>query len=192
MFAYSTPGDSVLNLFTEPPEVPGPEAIDAVAETETAPIITTHRVTYSDRLKVFIGPSEKVQNFLRPLRRLDGYDRYSVCMTRLPAPMRSLDIPATPSADRGEDQLTCMGSADELVIELRRTVDGATRRYLVGTHPDRVGVPVLTISVQRGMHQLRVHFDEVFTADEAAEILTAYYRTGEVPSQFTLRELVIR
>ncbi|MBF6226261.1 hypothetical protein IU470_14270 [Nocardia abscessus] len=70
--------------------------------------MSTHRVTYSDRLKVFLGRGEALDSFLRPLRRLDGFHRYSANTTRLAEPMRPADIdPAISSApDRESRQCT--------------------------------------------------------------------------------------
>ncbi|MFI9509228.1 hypothetical protein [Nocardia sp. NPDC052566] len=197
MIACQTTDDKVFRVL---PARLGPTDLerDVAEEIEAPPVISTHRVTYSDRLKVFIGPAEAVHNFLRPLRRLDGHDRYSVCMTRLPAPMHARDIPASVSAERGSDYLHCMGSADALVIELRETVDGHTRQAVVGrksvTDRDNSydAAAELLISIQRGLRELVVHPDEVFTAEEAADIFAAYYRTGEVPDDLHLRERAVQ
>lgn len=178
------------NLFHMLPPVGEPAVGAQIADdAQVEPMISTHRVTYSDRLKVFIGPSERVQNFLRPMRKFDGHHRYSLCLSRLPKPMPASEIPASVSAGPGSDYLHCMGSADALVLELHTTVDGQPRRYTVGGQDSyRAGDPELAIVIQHGEHILEVHPDEIFTADEAAEIFTTYYRTGDIPAELGLRE----
>ncbi|MFX0575724.1 hypothetical protein [Nocardia nepalensis] len=152
------------------------------------PVITTHCVTYSDRLKVFIGPGDSVVSFLRPLRRLDGYTSYSVNLTRLPHPMPAAEITATIGAAPGTNSVHCVGSADVLAIELRTTVDGTPRRYILGLPGERLGYP--GVDVPNGPELLRVYPDEVFDAEHAAEIFATYFHTGDIPSGFQLREVV--
>lgn len=154
----------------------------------TEPMTATHRVTYSGRLKVFLGPADSVTNFLRPLRRLNGFDYYSVNLTRLPFPMPATEITATISAAPGTDYVQCTGAADVLAIELRTTIDGRPRRYLLGLPGERLGYP--SVDVPNGPELLRVHPDEVFTAEHAAEVFATYFRTGEIPTGFQLREVV--
>ncbi|WP_433682948.1 hypothetical protein [Nocardia sp. CA-119907] len=151
-------------------------------------MITTHRVTYSNRLKVFIGPDDTVIDFLRPLRRLDGCDSYSVNLTRLPSPMPAGEITATISAAPGSDSVHCVGSAEVLAIELRTTADGTPRRYLLGLPGDRLGHP--GVDVPNGPDLLRVYPDEVFDAEIAAQVFATYFHTGDIPTGFQLREVV--
>lgn len=152
------------------------------------PVTATHRVTYSNRLKVFIGPDDAVVDFLRPLRRLDGYDSYSVNLTRLPSPMPAAEITAAISAAPGTNAVQCVGSADVLAIELRAIVDGTPRRYLLGLPGDRLGHP--GVDVPNGPDLLRVYPDEVFDAEYAAEVFATYFHTGDIPAGFQLREVV--
>jgi hypothetical protein len=152
------------------------------------PVTTTHRVTYSNRLKVFIGPGDSVVGFLRPLRRLDGYDSYSVNLTRLPHPMLAAEITATISAAPGTNSVQCIGSAEVLAIELRTTVDGTPHRYILGLPGDRLGHP--GVDVPNGPDLLRVYPDEVFDAEHATEIFATYFHTGDIPPGFQLREVV--
>ncbi|WP_405161079.1 hypothetical protein OG203_32590 [Nocardia sp. NBC_01499] len=158
------------------------------APADTAePIITTHRVTYSDRLTLFIGAGETIDNFLRPLRRLDGYHRYSVQLTRLPAPMRPADISPAVSSAPGQNYLRCTGSADALFLELRTVIDGVARRCVVGRAGHRDGAPDCSVQVPESMPAPWIYPDEVCTADDAAEIFAGYFRTGTVPPDYTLR-----
>ncbi|GAA5042304.1 hypothetical protein [Nocardia callitridis] len=156
----------------------------------SGPTLATHRVTYSDRLKVFIGPGEVIYNFLRPLRRLDGYHRYTIDMTCLPEPMRATEITQVVSSAPGRDYLRCTGSADAMAIEMSATSHGVTRRYTIGRGGDRTGLPDTDVSAPSGVHVPRVYSDEVFTAEEASEIFTSYFQSGSVAPGFYLRETV--
>jgi hypothetical protein len=152
------------------------------------PAVTTHRVTYSDRLRVFLRPDEPIDSFLRPLDRLDGFHRYSVNMTRLAEPMRPADIDPAISSAPGREYLQCTGSADALTLEVRTTVEGMPHRFTVGLPGQRHGLPRVDVPVPACVPTPRVYPDEVFTAEQAAEIFTAYFETGAVPSQLQLRE----
>ncbi|WP_433658846.1 hypothetical protein ACQPW1_42175 [Nocardia sp. CA-128927] len=165
-----------------------PQPAQSATVDAADPIITTHRVTYSDRLKLFIGAGETIDNFLRPLRRLDGHHRYSVQLTRLPAPMRSADISPAISSAPGQNYLLCTGSADALVVELRTVVDGVAHRSTVGRSADHTGEPDICVQVPESMPAPWIYPDEVFTAEDAAEIFAVYFRTGTVPPGLALRE----
>ncbi|MFE7799862.1 hypothetical protein [Nocardia sp. NPDC057440] len=154
--------------------------------TRVQPMVATHRVTYSDRLKVFIGPDETVGNFLRPLCRMDGYRRYSVNMSRLPSPIPATDITAAVSSAPGAVQ--CTGSAKALAIEIWTAVDGIPQHFIVGLTGSRDSEP--TVCIPDGTDFLRVHADEVFTADHAAEVFATYFHTDDIPPGFQLREVL--
>jgi hypothetical protein len=170
-----------------PGEAPRLDSAEVGGIGVAEPVTTTHRVTYSDRLKVFIGPGDSVANFLRPLRRLDGYHSYAVNLTRLPSPIPAADITTTISSAPGTNYVECTGSADVLAIELRTTIGGTPRRYLLGLPGTRVGSP--GVDIPNGPGVLRVHPDEVFDAEHAAEIFTTYFCTADIPPGFQLREI---
>ncbi|WP_141717800.1 hypothetical protein [Nocardia altamirensis] len=164
------------------------EQTPATTIDSATPIISTHRVTYSDRLKVFVGTGETIDNFLRPLRRLDGYHRYSVQLTRLPAPLSPAEITPEISSAPGQNYLRCTGSAEALELELRTTVDSVTRRFTVGRAGHRDGEPGICVQVPDNMTAPWIYPDEVFTAEEAAGIFAAYFHFGTVPPGLELRE----
>ncbi|MEU7140199.1 hypothetical protein ABZ942_12175 [Nocardia sp. NPDC046473] len=179
----STAASSAPTVRTVRSQQAQPATVDAAD-----PIITTHRVTYSDRLKLFIGAGETIDNFLRPLRRLDGHHRYSVQLTCLPAPMRSADISPAISSAPGQNYLRCTGSADALFIELRSVVDGVAHLCTVGRAVDHDGEPEICVQVPESMPAPWIYPDEVFTAEDAAEVFAGYFHTGTVPPGLALRE----
>ncbi|MGW6422760.1 hypothetical protein ACWF82_08795 [Nocardia sp. NPDC055053] len=168
----------------DPRPVPPFDAEPAAAEV----IVATHRVTYSDRLKVFIGPNEDVDSFLRPLRRMDGHQRYALDLAVLPEPMPATEVTATVSAARGDLALQCAGSADAMTLQLRMTVDHVTRRYTLGFPGTRLGLP--TVYVPHGDDDTYVYPEEVFTAERAAEICRGFFHDGIVPGWLQHREIL--
>ncbi|MFC9876990.1 hypothetical protein [Nocardia salmonicida] len=151
-------------------------------------IVTTHRVTYSDRLKVFIGPHEDVDSFLRPLRRMDGHQRYALDLTVLPEPVPATEVTTTVSSARGDLALGCAGSADAMTLQLRTTIDHVTRRFTLGLPGGRLGLP--TVYLPHGDEDTYVYPEEVFTADNAVEIFRDFFHAGAVPAGLQQREIL--
>ncbi|MDV7243460.1 MULTISPECIES: hypothetical protein [Rhodococcus] len=88
-----------------------------------------------------------------------------------------------------ETYLQCAGSANALSIELRQKAAGAYHLYTVGRPGVRRGKPGVAIPFQHGNRTLQVYPDEVFVAEEAAEIFHRYFKTGEVDTRYLLREI---
>ncbi|WP_157103732.1 hypothetical protein [Nocardia harenae] len=154
-------------------------------EREPGPLVT-HRMTYSDRLRVFLGPGEAVAGYLRPLRGLDGKRRYALNLARLPMPLRATGITLADSTAFGGNFVQCLGAADALTLELCRTGEGGPpRHYVLGLPGPRTGAPSVPIAC--GAADRYVHADEIFTAAHAAEVFTEYFHSGGVPAGFQLR-----
>lgn len=154
-------------------------------QREAAPLVT-HRMTYSDRLRVFFGPGDAVRGYLRPLRGLDGKRRYALNLARLPMPLPATGITLADSTAFGGNFVQCAGAAEALTIELCRTGGGGLpRHYVLGLPGARSGAP--SVPIPCGAADRYVHADEVFTAAQAAVVFTEYFRTGDVPAGFQLR-----
>ncbi|WP_406232783.1 hypothetical protein [Nocardia sp. NBC_01009] len=171
-----------------PAEAAPTELVATDSTTRVQPTVATHRVTYSDRLKVFIGPDETVDNFLRPLCRLDGYHRYAVNMSRLLSPLPATDITTAVGSARGASAVQCTGSTNALVIEIWTAVDGVPQHFIVGLPGSRDSEP--TVCIPDGTDFLRVYADEVFTAAHAAQVFATYFHTDDIPPGFQLREVL--
>ncbi|MFF0542885.1 hypothetical protein ACWEQ0_14400 [Nocardia thailandica] len=166
-----------------------PETASADAGEHVAEItLTTHRVTYSDRLKVFIGPDEDVDSFLRPLRRMDGMQRYALEVSLLPEPLPATEVTPAVSAARGDHALSCVGSADAMAIHLRSTVDHVSRTHVLGLEGTRAGLP--TVYLPHGTDETYVYPEEVFTAQHALAIFRTWFRSGRLPGGLQRRELL--
>ncbi|MFC8044315.1 hypothetical protein [Nocardia sp. NPDC057353] len=156
------------------------------AVERAAVALVTHRMTYSDRLRVFFGPDEAVARYLRPLRGLDGRRRYALNLARLPMPLAATGITLADSTAFGGNFVQCAGAAEALTIELCRTGGGGPpRHYVLGLPGARVGSP--GVAIPCGPAERYVHPDEVFTAAHAAQVFTEYFRSGDVPAGFQLR-----
>jgi hypothetical protein len=119
------------------------------------------------------------------LRRLDGSRSFSLLLWKLP-PGKSLDE-TNPFRDANA-YIQCAGAADRMTVEVRRPAGGNYEHFVVGRGPN---------GENRGIEET-IHWDgvetvvtpnEVFSAEEAAELFHSYYRTGWVPSSYVLRLL---
>ncbi|MFC4375423.1 hypothetical protein ACFO5K_15080 [Nocardia halotolerans] len=175
-----------------PVRAPNPDprnvALSDAASIADDVIVATHRVTYSGRLKVFIGPHEDVDNFLRPLRRMDGRQRYALELTVLPEALPATEVTAAVSADRGRLALRCAGSAEAMTLQLRTTVDHITRRFTLGFAGSRMGLP--TVYLPHGDDDTYVYPEEVFTAEHAVEVFRDFFHSGAVPAELQEREIL--
>jgi hypothetical protein len=121
------------------------------------------------------------------LARLDGTKFYSLLLWKLP-PSKSLDD-VSPDEDANE-YIQCAGSANRMTVEVRRLMGGKYEHFVVGRAPN---------GKNRGNKET-IHWEdvdtvvapnEIFSADEAAELFRSYYATGWVPSSYILRLLSI-
>ena len=120
------------------------------------------------------------------LNRMNGKSFWAFSMWRAPEGADLLDrIPFS------EDYIQCAGSAEALTVEVRTVdADGTAHQYVIGkpgTTP--TGEPSEIIPWDDGRRSTRVYPNEVFTADEAADIFYAYFLTDTVPDTYQRREL---
>lgn len=124
------------------------------------------------------------------LNRMNGSSFWAYSLWRAPADADLLDdIPLS------EKYIQCAGSAEALTIEVRVVdEDGVARQYTVGKPVDEpteapTGPPTEVIRWDEGRYSTKVHPNEVFTADEAAEVFYGYFLKDSVPETYSLREL---
>jgi hypothetical protein len=119
------------------------------------------------------------------LHRLDGIKGYSLLLWKLPPGKTLYDV--SPDED-AQEYIQCAGSADRMTVEVRRLNGDNYEHFVVGRAPN---------GQDHGKEET-IHWDdvntvvapnEVFSADEAADIFLSYYRTGSVPSSYVLRPL---
>jgi len=121
------------------------------------------------------------------LARLDGTKFYSLLLWKLP-PDKSLDD-VSPDEDANE-YIQCAGSADRMTVEVRRLKGGTYEQFVVGRTPNSES-PGKEETIHWEEVDTVVAPNEIFSADEAAELFRSYYTTGWVPSIYVLRLLSI-
>ncbi len=137
---------------------------------------------------------EALNDFFRPypdqlrygLNQMDGTSFWAFSLWRAPEGANLLDkLPLS------ENYIQCAGSAEALTVELR-VVDasGVAHQYVIGKPGDpQAGDPSEVIPWDDGRRSTRVYPNEVFTADEAADIFYAYFLTDTIPTTYHHREL---
>lgn len=145
----------------------------------------THVVEYDGGEMVdLIGQFADRNRFLAPLRRRNGETRWALTLWPLPEGMSYDDAEHLPRTT----YLQAAGKADALMVEIRKP-GGAQWgcewvRYSVGHSetPSPLDVP---IGLPSGT--VMVSADEVFDADEAADLFLAYQQTCDLPPGYALR-----
>lgn len=136
------------------------------------------------------SPIVSTEDELRRLvHSLDGRERYSLILWALPAgtPFDLVNLDLWP-----QEYIQAAGSGDSMVTEIRKTVDGSPRQFAVGH--------IITDSDPQGSASVSVHWDdsatlacpnEIFEANEVADLFIAYYKYGSVPGRYSLRLLTL-
>jgi len=125
--------------------------------------------------------------FLSPLRRKNGAKLWALTLWPLPEGMSYDDVLAK-GLPRSE-YLQAAGKADALTVEIR--MPGGAQwgcewvRYVVG-HLHETPSP-LDVPIELPRSTVMVSADEVFDADEAADLFLAYQQTGDLPPGYALR-----
>lgn len=121
----------------------------------------------------------------KQLSRVNGAEFYSLLLWKLPEGKGLYET--SPERDANE-YIQCAGSAERMTVEVRRMSGGNVEHFVVGRasggHSSGNNETIHWDSVDT-----MVAANEVFSADEAAELFLSYYRTGWVPSSYTLRPL---
>lgn len=135
------------------------------------------------------GGAVEVHSFLGPLSARDGERRFSLRLWR--ASTRPHEMSETEREMARRDCVVAVGSADELAVELRRTEGATNVRYQVGRRRGDTQTSASPRALRFNLgHEVTVHTDEVFDAQEAAALFLSYYQTGTVPTtEYRLREL---
>lgn len=131
------------------------------------------------------GGRRTIPEYVRSiLGQLDGEELFTYTIWRAPNP----ESHVVRRRDVGETFIQAAGSASGMTVEVRQFGDdGKTHLYTVGKkQPAGERTALLPISAERAV---RVFENEVFTAEEAAEIFNAFQAADTVPKGFALREL---
>lgn len=121
---------------------------------------------------------------LRLLGRLDGVERFSFILWKMPEGKRLDQVDQTEDA---QEYCQSAGSAMQMTVEVRRIVGGRPQQLVVGRRGPVDPEP--SVDIPWSTFTVHVRQNEVFDAQEAAEIFNAYYDTGWVPAGYVLREI---
>ena len=147
----------------------------------------SHVLESGGGLVTSIGPRRDVNEFAKRLRRFNGEDLFALCVWALP-PGMDYDQ-AVDAGSAALEYVQAAGRSDQLTVEIRKP--GGTQwgaewvRYVVG-HPHDGNSPLDVPIVLPGGTEL-ISAPEVFEAEEAARLLYDYYKSGDIPSAYTLR-----
>lgn len=118
------------------------------------------------------------------LNHLDGEEMFTYVIWRAPNPEKHF----VRRRDIGDTFIQAAGSASALTVEVKQLgEDGKAHLYTVGK-PQPAGDSTVLVPISRE-RAVRVFDNELFTADEAAEIFDFFHGADKVPDSFTLREL---
>ncbi|MEO6955986.1 MAG: hypothetical protein ABI137_04515 [Antricoccus sp.] len=124
----------------------------------------------------------------RLVQLLGRPDRSTVSLWRIPEGLVLFDIDrnAWPNVF-----LQAAGTSEAMTIEWRRLDDdGVLRIYTLGRGGPQSGQLEVTVAFAGGSTD--IYPAEVFTADEAGDILVHYLQTESVPEMYTLREFDLK
>lgn len=147
--------------------------------------IPTHVMEFSSgRATTKDGGSGRLQ-FVSPLRRLNGTERWFITFYRLPEGRSYEEV-------RHEDTpeyIQAAGGSEAMMLDIRKAGGeqwgAAWARYFIGRPHD--GYLPLDVAIELPKGAEYVSAAEVFAAEEAADIFIAYYRTGDIPPDYVLR-----
>lgn len=147
----------------------------------------THAVTINGRtsfeLKGYAGSSPE-EEMIQLLGKLNGVQRYSMIVWALPAdrPFDRVDLRSFPT-----EYIQCAGGSEgRFICEVREGSADAGTQYALG----RVGESAAGEEVVRwNGWSSTVPANELLSADEVAELLLEYLRSGSSPASFARREL---
>ena len=147
--------------------------------------VPTHVMEFSSGMASEKDGGSGLLHFQSPLRQLDGVERWFITLSPLPKGKRYSEV----RDQLYKEYIQAGGSAERMMLDIRKPGGeqwGARWvRYIIG-HP-RNDATVLDEAIQLPKGPEFVSADEVFSADEAGEILFTYYRTGDIPAGYVLR-----
>lgn len=149
--------------------------------------VATHVLQYSSGNILMFSSDADINKFARPLHAFDGADRYALVLWALP-PGMDYDQAVAAGLD-GKEYIQAAGRADAMTVEICKA-DGSQWgvdrvRYVIG-HPHQSDATLDTpIALPHSTEMRSRH--EIFEADEAAQLFFNYYKTGDIPSGYTLR-----
>lgn len=146
----------------------------------------------SGRGLILEGKLSIAEQFHHILNIMDGTNRWAFAIWKVIGKLDQLN-PRT--WDAGQDEyIQCAGVADALMVELRVLDEHANPRQIALGKPtsDKYELPSEVISWDNNRYSAKVYPNEVFTANEAADIFYEYYLNGpDALTAYTVREITL-
>ncbi|WP_197377546.1 hypothetical protein [Mycolicibacterium baixiangningiae] len=152
---------------------------------------TTHVLKYNGgTFSIELGARSEKQTFLEPLSRFNGEKPWALTLVPLPEGMSYDEV-----LNRKLEEtrfLQAGGNADRMTIEIRQPGGqqwGVESVWSVVGHRSDDGGRELDVPIKLPRSTQMVARSEVFDAEEAADLFMDYYKTGEIPSSYSLRPI---
>lgn len=147
--------------------------------------VQTHVMEFSSGSASTKGGGSSRLQFVSPLRRLNGAERWFLLLYPLPAGKRYEEV----RNEATEQYVQAAGSAEAMVLDIRKPGGqqwGADWvRYIIGHQHE--GNPPLDVPIELPRAAETISRPEVFEAEEAGDIFFTYYKTGDIPPGYVLR-----
>jgi hypothetical protein len=149
----------------------------------------THAYTINGRTSLQLKGSEGSQEaeLRRLVHFLDGVKRCSLSLWAIPdgKEFDDVDVNTYP-----QEYVQAAGGGDRMTAEIREIRDGQPHQWVIGRlGEDDAGQEV--IEWDDGI-STPVASNEVLGADEVADLFVNYYKTGTVPTSYSLREIQLQ
>jgi hypothetical protein len=149
--------------------------------------VFTHAITVNGSRHYSVGEGEE-DGIRRPLERLDGADRYSLILWRIPPGQHfdEVDKKLYP-----QEYIQCAGSyPGPMVCEVRELAPGGPVQSVVGRAlPGIPGDAWVTIPWDK--FETRVLEREALAGDEVWACFREYFRTGRLPPGYSRRAIAL-
>ena len=147
--------------------------------------VPTHAMVYTSGWAATMGAHADLLEFVSPLRRLNGAERWFLLLYPLPEGKTFEEVRNLAT----EQYVQAAGSAEAMTVEIRkpggRQWGADWVRYTIG-HAHEGDLP-LDVAIPLPNSNQIISSAEVFGADEAADIFISYYKTGDIPPGYVLR-----
>ncbi|MBS4727524.1 hypothetical protein MSM1_03865 [Mycobacterium sp. SM1] len=151
----------------------------------------THLLKYDGGVLVSQLSNADRYEFANPLHRFNGVKPWALGLAPLPPGMDYADM--VEAGIDSTEYLQAAGSDPKtIMVEIRKP--GGQQwavewvRYAVG-HPHQGDKEPAAVAVKLPVGTYTIPCHEVFDADEATELFWTYYKTGDIPDDYSLRPI---
>lgn len=139
--------------------------------------------------KAWVGSGLTMYNLVNRFKAFDGVSRSITIMFKLPRPAHNYELTSEELDHMNNHFIQAAGSSNAMTIETKKNDSGGEPRlYTVGRPPPEGQTAERRIPITFGNNRtVTVNANEVFDAEEAAQIFFSYYKNDEIPDSYVLR-----